>query len=249
MTAITTQALEATQKTGTALYELRGTSRHFGSGETAVHALDEINLAIASGEFVVIEGASGSGKTTLLQLLGALDAPTAGRVLFDGRDMAMFTAAEQSAFRRDAVGFVFQQFNLIPTLTARQNVEIAMVPRGMGARERTTRASELLERVGLGGRLEHLPLQLSGGEQQRVAIARALANDARVLLADEPTGNLDSATGAEVLNLLHRLWSEHGLTIVLITHDPGIAQRAGRGLRMRDGRIVEDRHIDSTHID
>ncbi|MBI4898202.1 MAG: ABC transporter ATP-binding protein [Actinobacteria bacterium] len=243
MTATKIAAGNAAPKTANALYELRGASRHFGSGATAVKALDEISATIGSGEFVVIEGASGSGKTTLLQLLGALDAPTAGQVLFDGRDMTTLSAGEQSALRRDAVGFVFQQFNLIPTLTARQNVEIAMVPRGTGTRERAARASELLERVGLGGRLEHLPLQLSGGEQQRVAIARALANDARVLLADEPTGNLDSATGAEVLNLLHRLWSEHGLTIILITHDPGISQRASRLLRMCDGRIVEDRRI------
>ncbi|MBI5309988.1 MAG: ABC transporter ATP-binding protein [Actinobacteria bacterium] len=224
-----------------ALYELRGAARHYGEGATAVKALDGVDLTIAPGEFVVIEGSSGSGKTTLLQLLGALDVPTAGTVSFGGRDLAALSSGEQDELRRDAVGFVFQHFNLIPTLTARQNVEVAMVPRGVGAADRAARAAELLERVGLGGRLDHLPLQLSGGEQQRVAIARALANDAAVLLADEPTGNLDTATGAEVLNLLHRLWTEQGLTIVLITHDPEIAKRAGRLLKMRDGKIVQDR--------
>lgn len=242
-TAVTTTQAHTRQPVAAPLYDLRGVSRHYGSGATLVKALDDVTLAVRSGEFVVIEGPSGSGKTTLLQMLGALDAPSGGTVDFDGGDLAKLSPDAQARFRRDGVGFVFQQFNLIPTLTARQNVEAAMVPRGMPTRERAARAGELLERVGLGGRLEHLPLQLSGGEQQRVAIARALANDARVLLADEPTGNLDTTTGEEVLNLLRRLWTEHGLTIVLITHDPGIAARASRLLRMRDGRVESDEAV------
>jgi putative ABC transport system ATP-binding protein len=242
--SVTDSTLEPTGATpGTsaaAIYELRAVKKIYGSGAASVAALSDVSLRIEQGEFVVVEGPSGSGKTTLLQLFGALDKPTSGEVHFEGRDLQTLGEDEQARFRRDAVGFVFQQFNLIPTLSARQNVEIAMVPTDATPHDRSRRAKELLEKVGLGGRIEHLPTQLSGGEQQRVAIARSLANNARVLLADEPTGNLDSQTGVEVLNLLGKLRDEDGLTIVLITHDLSVADRASRVVKMRDGAVAED---------
>ena len=218
------------------LYELMGVTKRYGSTVTAV---DEVDFAIEQGEFVVVAGPSGSGKTTLLQLLGALDRPTSGRVVFEGRSLAEMGDGELADLRRDRIGFVFQQFNLIPTLTALENVEAAMAPRanGMSRRLRRAEAAELLERVGLGGRVTHLPSQLSGGEQQRVAIARALANDPDVLLADEPTGNLDSTTGEEIVGLLRELWSD-GLSVVLITHDLDVAATAPRVIRMQDGRLL-----------
>ena len=220
----------------TDLYDLRSVTKTFGSGDAAVTAVQELDLQIAGGEFVVIAGPSGSGKTTLLQLLGALDRPTAGEVRFEGRDLADMSDAELTRLRRETLGFVFQQFNLIPTLTARQNVEAALAPAGLKARDRHARALELLGRVRLSERAGHLPSQLSGGEQQRVAIARALANNPRVVLADEPTGNLDSATGAEVMDVLRRLSDEEGLSVIVITHDEGIADGAQRVVRLRDGR-------------
>ena len=218
------------------LYELMGVTKRYGSTVTAV---DEVDFAIKQGEFVVVAGPSGSGKTTLLQLLGALDRPTSGRVVFEGRSLAEMGDGELADLRRDRIGFVFQQFNLIPTLTALEDVEAAMAPRanGMSRRLRRAEAAELLERVGLGGRVTHLPSQLSGGEQQRVAIARALANDPDVLLADEPTGNLDSTTGEEIVGLLRELWSD-GLSVVLITHDLDVAATAPRVIRMQDGRLL-----------
>jgi ABC-type lipoprotein export system ATPase subunit len=225
----------------TPLYELLDVARHYGSGETLVTAVDGIDLRIEPGEFVVVAGPSGSGKTTLLQLLGALDRPTRGRVLFEGRDLDELSDGELAELRRRTLGFVFQQFNLIPTLTAAGNVEVALAPNGRGAASRHVRARELLERVKLTHRGDHLPSQLSGGEQQRVAIARALANEPSVLLADEPTGNLDSRTGAEVIDLLRRLWEGDGLTVVLVTHDPSIADSGWRLLRMSDGRAGPDR--------
>jgi putative ABC transport system ATP-binding protein len=221
------------------VYRLEDVSRLYGAGGVAVRALDGIDLEIAAGEFVVIAGSSGSGKSTLLQLLGALDRPTGGRVMCEGVDLARASEGELAELRLRTVGFVFQQFNLIPTLTAAENVEIALAPRGISAAERRERTAELLGRVGLGERAGHLPSQLSGGEQQRVAIARALANQPRVVLADEPTGNLDSATGDAILALLYRLWEEEGLTVVLITHDAAIARTAPRLLRLADGRALE----------
>jgi len=221
------------------VYRLEDVSRHYGAGGIAVRALDGIDLEIGAGEFVVVAGPSGSGKSTLLQLLGALDRPTGGRVMFEGVDLARAREGELAELRLRTVGFVFQQFNLIPTLTAAENVEIALAPRRLSGGERRERTAELLGRVGLGERADHLPSQLSGGEQQRVAIARALANQPRVLLADEPTGNLDSATGDAILALLYRLWEEEGLTVVLITHDAAIARTAPRLLRLADGRPLE----------
>jgi putative ABC transport system ATP-binding protein len=219
----------------TPLYALHDVRRSYGP----IQAVDGVDLEVQPGEFVVIAGPSGSGKTTLLQLLGALDRPSAGRVEFEGKDLARMGDGELAALRRDTLGFIFQQFNLIPTLTAQQNVEAALAPRRFKAAERRRRAGALLERVGLAPRAHHLPSQLSGGEQQRVAIARALANGPRVLLADEPTGNLDTATGEDIVALLTRLSADEGLSVVLITHDPSIADAAGRVVRMRDGRILE----------
>jgi len=229
----------------TPLYDLRDVSRHYGSGETLVRALDGIDLEIDSGEFLVVAGPSGSGKTTLLQLLGGLDRPSEGQVLFDGRDLDGEADTDLADLRRRTLGFVFQQFNLIPTLTAAGNVEAALAPAGLSTAARHGRARELLERVKLGHRADHLPSQLSGGEQQRVAIARALANEPTVLLADEPTGNLDSKTGAEVIDLLRGLWKGDGLTVVLVTHDPSIADSRWRLVRMSDGRALTGRPEES----
>jgi putative ABC transport system ATP-binding protein len=215
------------------MYELREVTKTYG----AVRAVDGVDLRVEAGEFLVVAGASGSGKTTLLQLLGGLDRPTSGAVEFEGRDLRGMSDNDLAQLRQRTIGFVFQQFNLIPTLTARQNVEVAMAPTGIAAEDRRARADELLAGVGLAQRSDHLPSQLSGGEQQRVAIARALANEPRVLLADEPTGNLDTRTGDEVLGLLERLVDERNQTVVLITHDQGIAERAPRLVRMRDGRF------------
>jgi putative ABC transport system ATP-binding protein len=213
------------------MLELRDVRRSYGP----VDAVAGVSLTVVPGELLVIAGPSGSGKTTLLQLLGALDRPTAGAVVLDGRDLSEMGEGELARVRRETLGFVFQQFNLIPTLNALQNVEAALAPAGGALRPR---AEELLQRVGLGDRLTHLPSQLSGGEQQRVAIARALANRPRVLLADEPTGNLDSATGDEIVGLLRSLVDD-GLALVLVTHDPAIAAAGDRIVRMRDGRLSE----------
>jgi putative ABC transport system ATP-binding protein len=219
----------------TSLYELRGVEKSYGP----VAAVAGIDLDIAPAEFVVVAGPSGSGKTTLLQLLGALDRPTAGEVLFEGRPLQRMSDGALARLRRETLGFVFQQFNLIPTLTAQQNVEVALAPTGVKGAERRSRARELLERVGLEHRLANLPSQLSGGEQQRVAIARALANRPRVVLADEPTGNLDTANGEQIVGLLRSLSAQEGLSVVLVTHDASIARAAARVVHMRDGRIME----------
>jgi putative ABC transport system ATP-binding protein len=224
------------------LYELESVSKVYGAGAGAVYALDGVDLRIEAGEHLVIVGPSGSGKSTLLQLLGGLDRPSAGRVLLDGAELGAAGDTELAAIRLRKVGFVFQQFNLIPTLTAGENVELAAAPLGHDRRALMDRAATTLERVGLGSRIDHLPTELSGGEQQRVAIARALVNEPEVLLADEPTGNLDSASGRQILDLLGELWAAAGTTIVLITHDPAIAADAPRVIRLADGRIAgEDR--------
>jgi putative ABC transport system ATP-binding protein len=227
--------------TDTPIYELRDVRRSYGKDETQVDAVRDVNLVIQRGEFVAIVGPSGSGKTTLLQLLGGLDRPTSGEVRFEGRNLATLKESELTSLRLDTIGFVFQQFNLIPTLTARQNVELALAPTGRKAAERRAWIQELLEAVGLGNRGHHLPSQLSGGEQQRVAIARALANKPDVLLADEPTGNLDSTTGQEIIALLRELNANSEQTIVLITHDADVAAEVTRTVRMQDGSIADAR--------
>jgi putative ABC transport system ATP-binding protein len=221
----------------TPLYDLRGVTRAFQQGAEEILAVNDVDLKIHAGEFLVVAGPSGSGKTTLLQLLGGLDRPTDGELLFEGRDLARLGDGALTRMRLETFGFVFQQFNLIPTLTARENVEAALAPNKLASARRRSLAEVLLDSVGLGGRATHLPSRLSGGEQQRVAIARALANEPQVLLADEPTGNLDVANGQEVLSVLRDVAAEQGRAVVLITHDPSIAQSATRLVRMRDGRI------------
>ena len=221
-------------------YVLEAATRSYGEGSTLVLALDALDLTIERGEFVAIFGPSGSGKTTLLQLLGALDRPTGGSIRFEGQPLEHLGDAALSELRLRAMGFVFQQFNLIPTLTAAENVEAALAPLEMTQLGRRRAAETHLEAVGLAARARHLPTQLSGGEQQRVAIARALAGEHRVVLADEPTGNLDTRNGELIMELLARLHSELQITLVLVTHDEWIAERADRVLRLADGRLVDD---------
>jgi putative ABC transport system ATP-binding protein len=225
-------------------YELEGASRAYGEGPTLVSALDSLDLTIGSGEFVAILGPSGSGKTTLLQLLGALDRPTAGTVRFEGRRLDDLGEAELAALRLSALGFVFQQFNLIPTLTAAENVEAGLAPLRMNGTDRRELAAAHLKSVGLEPRARHLPTQLSGGEQQRVAIARALARSPRVVLADEPTGNLDTKSGEMVIDLLGSLHRELEITLILVTHDHWVAERADRVLKLDDGRLTGDTAAD-----
>jgi putative ABC transport system ATP-binding protein len=241
--ATPTDATAAAATTATALaplYELRGVERSFTKGGVTVRALRGVDLDIGTGEMLTLEGPSGSGKSTLLQLLGALDTPTAGIIRFAGRELENEPDRVLTEIRSAQIGFVFQQFNLIPTLTAEENVAIAMVPREHSRAARLTRARELLGQVGLEHRLGHLPTRLSGGEQQRVAIARSLANSPRVLIADEPTGNLDTANAAEVIALLNQLHGSSGVTVVVATHDEEIAASSPRRVRMRDGAIISD---------
>ena len=212
-------------------------SRTYVSGGREITVLRDITFELQSGGFLAISGPSGSGKSTLLGLLAGLDRPTRGRIVLDGHDLAAATEDERARVRAAKVGFVFQSFHLIPTLTARENVQVPLELRGEDGRGR---ADELLQRVGLGGRGHHYPAQLSGGEQQRVAVARAFANRPRLLFADEPTGNLDAANGHNVVELLGELNRELGTTIVLVTHEPELAARAHRVLRLRDGALVED---------
>ena len=224
--------------TANMLYELRAVERAYGSGARAVRALDKIDLTIAAGEFLAIEGPSGSGKSTLLQLLGALDRPTNGSLVFDGHELSKLDDRALTQLRSRDIGFVFQSFNLIPTLTAAENVETALVPLRHGRAARRSRVAEVLDRIGLADRATHLPSRLSGGEQQRVAIARALANEPRVILADEPTGNLDSTTSDEIVRTLRQLSAEHGVTVIVVTHAEEVARHSERRVRLRDGRVV-----------
>ncbi|GAB1327880.1 ABC transporter ATP-binding protein [Streptomyces sennicomposti] len=220
------------------MYELRGVTKRYTRGKEAVLALDGIDLTIGDGDRLVIQGPTGGGKSTLLQMLGGLDRPTSGEVVLDGTDMAKLSEARLTKVRSENIGFVFQSFNLIPTLTAQENVETALVPLGVTTRERRERAAEALTSVGLGERLGHLPGEMSGGQQQRVAIARALVKQPKVLLADEPTGNLDESTRDEIMDVLEGLWKEHGLTFVMVTHDSAIARKAPRLATIRKGRIT-----------
>jgi putative ABC transport system ATP-binding protein len=222
-------------------YELHGVAKLFTRGDVLIQAVHDVDLTIEPGELVALEGPSGSGKTTLLQLLGALDRPSSGRIVFEGRDFAALADRELAELRLRSFGFVFQQFNLIPTLTAAENVEAKLAPTGVEGRSLRERAQSLLAEVGLADRATHLPSHLSGGEQQRVAIARALSVGPRVILADEPTGNLDSQTGADVIELLAGLAAQRGTTVVVATHDTGLAGRAPRRLAMRDGGLPPSR--------
>ncbi|MEU3611199.1 ABC transporter ATP-binding protein [Streptomyces sp. NPDC006872] len=220
------------------MYELRGVTKRYTRGKDTVHALDGVDLTIPDGDRLVIQGPTGGGKSTLLQMIGALDRPSEGEIVLDGVDLAKLSEARLTKVRSENIGFVFQSFNLIPTLNAQENVETALVPLGVKVRERRERAAEALKSVGLGERLGHLPSEMSGGQQQRVAIARALVKQPKVLLADEPTGNLDEGMRDEIMDVLHTMWKEHGLTFIMVTHDSSIAKKAPRVATIRKGKIT-----------
>jgi putative ABC transport system ATP-binding protein len=228
----------------TNIVQITGLKKDLTTGQAVVHALRGVDLTVEEGEYLAVVGPSGSGKTTLLGLIGGLDAPTEGRVVVTGVDITGLGEDRLAEIRNAAVGFVFQFFNLIPTLTALENVELPVQFAARARFDPSQRARELLEMVGLGDRLHHRPPELSGGEQQRTAIARALANDPPLLLADEPTGNLDSATGEEILRLLRRLCDESGQTVIMVTHDPRVAAYADRVAFLQDGRIVEEARLE-----
>jgi putative ABC transport system ATP-binding protein len=216
----------------------KGLTREYRLGRNVIAALCAVDITLQRGEFVAIMGPSGCGKSTLLNLIGGLDQPTAGHVLLDGRNLADYNEEQLAALRRNKMGFIFQRHDLFPVLTARENVEFPLLLAGVPSNDRRKRAEELLALVGLTAKAEHLPEELSGGEQQRVGIARALANRPALLLADEPTGNLDSATAAEVLDALESIARRHGLTLVMVTHDSASAARADRTLHLSDGQLV-----------
>jgi putative ABC transport system ATP-binding protein len=220
------------------MYKLTGVTKDYPKGRQTVHALRGVDLELADGDWLAIQGPTGHGKSTLLQILGGLDRPSAGSVDFDGRDLAKLRETEMTKFRATSVGFIFQTFNLIPTLSAQENVETALVPLHVSDASRRARAAEALSSVGLGDRLRHLPSELSGGQQQRVAIARALVKEPKVLLADEPTGNLDEDTRDEIIGLLEKLWQDNGLSMVVVTHDSSIARRAQRLGTMKNGKLT-----------
>ncbi len=221
------------------LIELKNLYKIYNPGENEVRALDGVNLTIDDGEFVAIVGQSGSGKSTMMNMIGFLDIPTSGEYILKGENVEKLTDDQLSDIRNREIGFIFQGFNLINSLTAKENVELPLIYRGVGKAERSQLAEEALERVGMGHRMTHLPNQLSGGQQQRVAIARALAAKPPIILADEPTGNLDSASGKDVMEMLYEL-HESGRTVILITHDDGIAATAKRIVRFQDGNIISD---------
>ena len=221
------------------MYKLTGVTKRYQKGRVTVDALAGVDLVIEDGEWLAIQGPTGHGKTTLLQMLGGLDRPTSGIVDFDGQDLAAMREAQVTKVRAESIGFIFQTFNLIPTLSARENVEVALVPLGIHGTERSNRATQALASVGLEDRQRHLPSELSGGQQQRVAIARALVTEPDLLLADEPTGNLDSASTAEILGLLDELHGT-GRTIVVITHEADVARRSERTVRLLDGLVAGD---------
>jgi putative ABC transport system ATP-binding protein len=221
------------------LLEARDVSKIYKMGTTDVAALDHVSIGIGSGEFVAIQGTSGSGKSTLLNILGGLDHPTSGEVYFNSQPLGPLTKRQMAHYRRHSVGMIFQNFNLIPTMSAAENVGLALAFTGVRGKQRQSRAFGLLERVGLADRITHRPSELSGGEQQRVAIARALANQPQVLLADEPTGNLDSTRAHELLELLRGMVTKESLTVLMVTHDRELAHNfADRIVMMRDGRVI-----------
>jgi putative ABC transport system ATP-binding protein len=230
------------------MYTLTGVTKDYPKGRGKVHALQGVDLAIEDGEWLSIQGPTGHGKSTLLQILGGLDRPTSGTVELAGHNLTAMRESRLTKVRATSIGFIFQTFNLIPTLSAQENVETALVPLGVHPAERKERAREALTEVGLGERTGHLPSELSGGQQQRVAIARALVKRPDVLLADEPTGNLDEGTRDEIMALLELMWREHGLTLVMVTHDSSVARRAQKIGIMRNGRL-EVRPVDVRSAD
>ncbi|MEX1115181.1 MAG: ABC transporter ATP-binding protein [Akkermansiaceae bacterium] len=231
----------APRTSGELIYEAIGLKKQFDNGK--VVALRGLDLEIRQGEFVAIIGQSGCGKSTLLQMLGSLDSPTEGQLKYRGNSIP--DMADHAAYRAHEIGFVFQAFHLLPTFTVVENVQIPMFEGKLTRSQRMARATELLESVGLGHRLNHFPTELSGGERQRVAIARGLANKPSVVLADEPTGNLDSESAVQIIDLLLDLHAKLGVTLVLVTHDPSVAERASRTIRMKDGRVISDQQADS----
>jgi putative ABC transport system ATP-binding protein len=222
---------------------LEGVHKTYNLGEVQVQALRGVSLEIYPGEFVAVMGASGSGKSTLMNILGCLDRPTRGKYFLDGTDVSSFTKRQLAKIRNSKIGFVFQQFNLLSRTSALENVELPTIYAGISFAERESRARQALERVGLADRAGHFPSQLSGGQQQRVAIARALVNSPSLLLADEPTGNLDSRTSIEIMDIFQRLNEDHGLTVIIVTHEPDIALYVKRALEFRDGRMLRDTPI------
>lgn len=225
------------------LIQLKNVWKTYKMGENMVSALQGINITVRQGEFVAIQGPSGSGKSTAMNLIGCLDVPTKGQILLDGHDISKLSESDLAQIRGQKIGFVFQKFNLIETLTALENVTLPMTFQGIPASQRIKRAQTLLQQFGLGERMDHQPNQLSGGQQQRVAIARSLAIDPPVILADEPTGNLDSKTGKEVMSFLRELNEKHGKTIVLVTHDDVLAHSADRIEFLKDGKITQSKKV------
>ncbi len=225
---------------GSSLIQLQGIKKVFYTDEVETHALSDVHLEIKKGEYVAISGPSGCGKTTLLSILGLLDTPSEGQYVLDDRAVANLSAAERARVRNRQIGFIFQAFNLIGDLTVYENVELPLTYRGLSATERKQRVQQALEKVGMSHRIKHYPAQLSGGQQQRVAVARAVAGDPAILLADEPTGNLDSSNGEAVMELLREL-HRSGATICMVTHDPRYAAHADRSIDLFDGRVVEER--------
>jgi putative ABC transport system ATP-binding protein len=223
------------------MYTLTDVTRLYQKGRHTVPAVRDLSLEIPDGDWLAIQGRTGHGKTTLLQLLGGLDHPTSGRIELDGKDLTQLRENQMTRLRASTIGFVFQTFNLVQTLTAADNVEAALIPLRIGWAERRRRTIEALDSVGLSDRARHLPSELSGGQQQRVAIARALVKEPKVLLADEPTGNLDEDTREEIITLLEKLWRERGLTMVLVTHETSVARRAKRIAVMSKGRLTISR--------
>jgi len=231
------------ETTSDLLIEVRDLTKVYGTGDMAVYALRGVNLEVRRGEFVAIMGPSGSGKSTFMHLLGCLDRPTSGSYRLAGQEVSRLSADELATIRSRQIGFVFQSFNLLARTSALENVELPMLYAGISRDTRTARAKELLESVGLGNRLDHKPSELSGGQQQRVAIARALANGVPLLMADEPTGNLDSKSSAEIMTLFRRLNDQHGLTVLVVTHDMNTAAWSKRVVTFRDGRILSDQPV------
>ncbi|MBS3956605.1 MAG: ABC transporter ATP-binding protein [Clostridiales bacterium] len=229
------------------MLEARGVTKRYHLGEVDVHALRGVDLSICQGQMMAIMGPSGSGKSTLMHIIGLLDRPSTGTVMVEGEEVSQMLPNELAAVRNRRIGFVFQSFNLLARTTALANVELPLVYAGVSAAERVTRARAALEKVGLGDRIGHLPNQLSGGQQQRVAVARALVTDPSIVLADEPTGNLDSVSGVEVMRILQGL-NEQGITVVLVTHDETVARHAERIVRLRDGLLVADEEVEQRHV-